>query len=299
MKILYIPLNTSTPETDGFYKALKKKHGEEVEWYWDGYDYPGIENYKDINMDFLPNFDLIHLQSGTIKRKRLEELKHFNKSAIVTQWTGDYRPEPMEMITQYEGLVDITFLAAYTPGLYPKENVKWLPHGVDDWQFREVKKDAEGIVMIANNYPQFPGGKERAELNDLLKDRKDYTCYGSGFENSKGVLDWYKAPDIYNNAKFAVGCNIYNDVPLYFSTRPLNAMAAGTCFFMKCFPRSEEIFDLMDCMFYNENLELQDKLHLSDYDRNRIAKQGQKKVKEKFHYDNIVKMYEDEILKTN
>ena len=77
------------------------------------------------------------------------------------------------MISQYKGLVDVTYLAAYTPELYPGMNVKWLPHGVADWNFRGVKKDSEGIVMIANNYTHFPGGKERNELAEILNKRND------------------------------------------------------------------------------------------------------------------------------
>jgi hypothetical protein len=40
-------------------------------------------------------------------------------------------------------------------------------------------------------------------------------------------------------------------------------------------------------------------LKISDRDRNYIAKNGQDLVREKYHYNSIVKMFENEILRKN
>ncbi|GAG82074.1 unnamed protein product, partial [marine sediment metagenome] len=134
MKILYIPLDTSIKEEDDFYLALIKA-GHEVTWYWD-------HHFIDCH-----EYDIAHFQSGAVKRGIIQACKAGH--CLVTQWTGDYRPEPMHMVTQYEGLVDITFMAANVPELYPNENIVWLPHWVGDWQFRDINPNAEGIVMFA------------------------------------------------------------------------------------------------------------------------------------------------------
>lgn len=271
MKILYIPLNTAIKEEDDFYLSLSKLH--DVVWFWKN---ASVSKNK---------IDICHFQSGAIEPHLVRNIKKHWPNTLITQWTGDYRPEPMEMVTQYKGLVDITFMAADVPYLYPDMNVKWLPHWVGDWQFREVNPNAEGVVMIANNYPQFPGGKEREELHNFLRQRKDYVCYGSGFEGSQGNVPYRKTPDIYNKFRFAVGGNIYNDAPKYFSNRPLAAMAAGGCFLW----RDVKGFDYPGCRYFEngqaiyfiENLEFKKEYII----------QNQQWLKENFHSDVIVKKY--------
>lgn len=274
MKILYIPLDTSIKKEDDFYIALKKA-GHEVVWYWD-------HTWLD------EKIDVAHFQSGAIERRLIASIKRMCQ--VVTQWTGDYRPEPMEMVTQYQGLVDITFMAAEVPELYPNENIVWLPHWVGDWQFRDINPNAKGIVMFANNYPQFPGGRERAEMHELLSERDDYTCYGSGWGNALPPVPYRETTEIYNNARFAVGCNIYNDVNKWFSNRPIIAMAAGCCFMWRKVPE----MSYMD-FTYNDNYALYDFLNVSWPNLLDRAKAMQNFVKEKFHADNIIKMWENEI----
>jgi len=278
MKILYIPFPNSDPAQDDFLHALERVH--EVEYY------TGEINSKP---------DVIYSQAGSILWSELKRIKN-HTGATVTIWAGDYRPTPMRMIDQYDGIADVTFLAADVPELYPNQNVKWLPHGVADWQFREVKEDAEGIVMIANNYGDlFPGAKEREDMAKELSKRDDFKVYGNGWDNIQKTrfVDWKETPDIYNNAKFAVGCNIYNDANKYFSNRPLWAMAAGTCFFMRSVPGIHDLFSMKDCVIYADN---DSPLNMDVVDpsvRYGKAKHGQQTVKEKFHYDKIVKMYEN------
>jgi hypothetical protein len=186
MKILYIPMESTNLGTDGFYKALEKKH--EINSLWEvGYDKMHRKR-----------FDLVYFQSGAIRPSEIMIMREQDK-CIITQWTGDYRLEPLEMVIQYKGLTDIDFMAADVPELYPDMNIKFLPHGVDDWQFRPVNKEAKGVVMVARDYPQFPGGQERRKLIEEIPELDVY-----GFD--KG-LDWYDAPDVYNSYKFAVGCS--------------------------------------------------------------------------------------------
>lgn len=275
MRILYIPLPGSDPMYDGFYNSLKKGH--EVDWYWDCGPVDG--------------FDVVHLQSGAITSDELEMIRG---GSMVTQWTGDYRPEAMEMVTQYD--VDITFMAADVPEIYP--GVRWLPHGVDDWQFRPVRGDADGVVMIANRYDHFPGGRERTVLHNVLKKRDDYTSYGSGYGKQ---VDWKITPDIYNKARFATGGNIYNNAKLYFSNRPLWAMAAGTCYIMRRVPGIERYFtNGVHCYLWDEPEQVEDIINFTTSDiRDQIARNGQRRVRELFHWDEITKMYINEIFRKN
>jgi len=152
---------------------------------------------------------------------------------------------------------------------------------------RQIKTNC----VVANDYPQFPGGQERRDLVKLLG--LSLRGYGSGFGES---LDWYRAPEVYNQYKFAIGPNIYNDVRYYFSTRPLNAMAAGTCYLMRWVPGIEDFFEHgKHCLIYKDNREVLDLVQIDDTTRNHIAREGQKRVKELFHYDKLVERYEREL----
>jgi hypothetical protein len=283
MNILYIPPVGAVKEHDDFYLSLKKLHN--VTWFWE-YTHEPIND----------QWDLIHLQSGAIKYMVLKMYKQLNKKAIITQWTGDYRPEGLPEVRMYDGLVDFTFLASDTPEQYPNQNVKWLPHWVGEWQFRPVNAEAEGIVMIANNYTHFPGGLERHEMNEMLRNRPDYKVYGSGFTNSLGPVNYRDTPDIYNKFRFAVGCNIYNDVPKYFSNRPLAAMAAGTCFIFRGVPNIDPF-----CFTCYDNHGLLDiingRVYGSELLISETTKYAQRYVMENFHSDVIVKKYLDMIWK--
>jgi len=233
----------------------------------------------------------VYKRQGSISLDRLDTLRYLNPKAIITQWTGDYRPEGLPEVRMYEGLVDITFLASDTPEQYPTMNVKWLPHWVGEWQFRPVNPNAEGIVMIANNYTHFPGGLERHEMNEMLRNRSDYVVYGSGFTNSKGPINYRDTPDIYNQFRFAVGCNIYNDVPKYFSNRPLAAMAAGTYFIWRNVPNYPQLFGYS----HNDLLLKLISMHEEGKDCFAFGESQQRYVRANFHSDVIVKKYLDEL----
>jgi len=264
MRLLYVPPSSSNPLTDGLYKAFNKRCT--VDHFW----LQGTRGRP----------DLAYVQSGAVS---IELLKDMSDVCKVFQWAGDYRPEGIDHVRTYMQYCYKTFCAADVPELYP--GMIWLPHAVDYWQFRQVNEDAKGMVMIANDHSQFPGGKERQDLAEILKGRGDFTGYGSGFESS---LDWMKGPDVYNKSRFGIGGNIYNDARLYFSNRPLNAMAAGTCYIMRYVPGLEEVFtDGVHCLFWRTFQEALSHLTISDKIRNAIARDGQKKVRSEFMYDNF------------
>jgi len=287
MNILYIPPVGAVKEHDDFYLSLSKSN--KVIWYWDAARSIAVFDPKLYGYEY----DIIHLQSGAISRNELAVWKNDYPKAIITQWTGDYRPEGLPEVRMYEGLVDITFLASDTPEQYPNMNVKWLPHWVGEWQFRPVNPDAEGIVMIANNYTHFPGGLERHEMNEILRERDDYVLYGSGFTNSKGPVNYRDTPDIYNQYQIAVGCNIFNNVSMYFSNRPLAAMAAGCAYLWKRVPSMGDV----PCLTYTLPEQVIDLLGLikAKGDITGLIKNSQQWVRDEFHSDVIVKKYPDEL----
>lgn len=287
MRLLYIPLQPGDKNTDDLYKAFCKKHE--------------VHFYKSIEDSIAFNPDVAYIHSGALDWWIVQYLKESTK-ALWTQWTGDCDENKLlEPVLRYKDICDHTFLACGAGMKKPYEDalghpVHWLPHAVADWQFREVKEDAQGIVFIGNNYTHFSGGQERFDLVQELSKRKDFTVYGSFSE----PIAWDKVPDAYNNAFIGLSNNLINNVELYFSNRPLNVMAAGSLCLMRYVPGIEEFFtNGKDCIFYNSVRECLTILNHERVNprgiRNFIARNGQANVRANFMYDNIVQMFEKAI----
>lgn len=296
MKLLFIPLLPGNPETDDLYKAFCKKYE--------------VHFYTSINPAINFDPDIVYIHSGALSLEVVQVLKDCTK-AIWTQWTGDCAEgHLLEPVLRYKSICDVTFLACGA-GLkkeYEKElghPVHWLPHAVADWQFRPVNPDAKGIVFVGNNYTHFSGGVERKELNDLLRERADFTLYGSGWNGANSHLQkfpeshpvkWESLPDIYNNAYIGLSNNLINNVPLYFSNRPLNVMAAGSICLMRYVPGIEEYFTHgYDCLIYHDIDQAISEIkywhEATTQARNAIAENGQNVVRRFFMYENIVEMF--------
>ena len=269
IKLLYCPWPGA--EKDELYEAFSKK--THIHFY----------TTDDLAIDFKP--DIIYLQSGVIHPGNLKYIKE-NTGATVVQWTGDYRPEGLPEINQYKGIADKTFLAG---GLHLYKDSIYLPHPVGKWRYRPVKDHSEGVVMLANNYGQFPGGLERQEMVRMYPEIK---VYGSGWAGTS-VIGRYDNCDIYQNSYLSVGCNIYNDIWGYFSDRPLESMMSGCCFMMRHVPGLDFVHGV-DCLMYKRNEEIKNLMTVDIVTRNRIARAGQKKVYDNYTQDNFVQKILDE-----
>jgi hypothetical protein len=280
MKLLYIPLPTATPETDDLYKAFRKRC--EVKWYWD-MDAGWMDRYYP---------DMVYIHSGATPNAGFIRSRY--PKAIITQWTGDYRPEGFDYYREAGKYCDINFKAD-TANLYPELNCKFLPHGVADWQFREINPEAKGIIFIGNAYTHLPGGKERYELCQELSKRNDFTWVGTGGNPSH--IPFTEIPDWYNRHKFAISANLYYDAPSWCGNRPLMAMAAGCCVFIRHFPRMISTFENADgYIAYADNEHLIDMLDNIESTNDaeeiqHIIFHGQQLIRDNFTYDKIVDSY--------
>lgn len=270
MNLLYIPHPHSKPEEDDLYQSFRKITNA----YWHHHPYSLLYS----------KYDFIYLQSGGIGKFDLQVLKDENPQAKICQWTGDCRKHQIDNVMWCYDLCDINYLAAWQPELYP--GMRWLPHGVADWQFREINQKAEGIVFIGNAQLEFPGGKERYELCLELEKRKDFTWYGT----PKRQIPYRETPDVYNKHKFAIGASIFYDVPRYFSNRTLGAMAAGCCVFQREFPLLDYAFaGDFPVIPYSKNKDCIALINDFKIDWLPVAKHGQMLVRDNFHYDILAK----------
>ncbi len=233
---------------------------------------------------FHPHY--VFMQSWAVTGEVLHLLKALG--AKIIQWTGDARHELLSEVINTPA--DITFLAS---GVDQKEMyekalqhpVYYLQHAASE--FREVNKEASGIVFVGNNYDQFPGGKERNELCELLtKEFEDFNVYGSGYNLPKyrnpATISYDQVADLYNRSYISISASIFNDIEGYWSNRPLDIMAAGSCCLMRYSPNLERYFtDGNDCAFYHSNEEAVDLIRYLKADsirRYMLARTGQETV---------------------
>jgi spore maturation protein CgeB len=242
--------------------------------------------------------DYIYLQGGALDPFRLSDLKKITGAKVI-QWTGDCRLEPLPEIIANKDIADITLLAAgigqkkmYEDIL--KHPVEYWQHGVADSHFRELKTGIEPkkVRFIGNAYSQFEGGVERNALCELLTEHlEEFEVWGSGFaDKSKyrnpDTIPYRKIFDLYNETYIGISANIFNSIEGYWSNRPLDIMAAGSCCLMRYVPNLEIHFeDMENAVFYYNNMDALDKIRylLKNKElRNEIAENGQKLVK-KYH----------------
>ncbi len=242
-------------------------------------------------VSFHPHY--VFMQSSAIGGEIIHLLKDLG--AKIIQWTGDARYELLSEVINTPA--DITFLAAGVgqKEMYEKElqhPVYYLQHAAHE--FREVNKWASGIVFVGNNYDQFPGGKERNELCELLtKEFEDFNVFGSGYNlpqyRNPATIPYDQVADLYNRSYISISASIFNDIEGYWSNRPLDIMAAGSCCLMRYSPNLEKYFkDGIDCMFYYSNEDAVQKirfLKLHPWLRSEIANNGQWAVKRFHTYD--------------
>lgn len=268
------------------------------------YFYEGLKSEFDVryfmgsNADIIRNKpDVIYCQSGALPPNELQALKKRTKAKVI-QWTGDCRPELLPEVLQYTGIADRTFLAC---GIgqrkeYERElehPVIWLQHAAT--MFVEPQElNEKSIAFVGNYYDQFPGGAERNKLcYDLdVKYGEDFYCYGSWIE-SRGTVPYDDTPWIYSNAYISISANIYNDIEGYWSNRPYDILAAGSCCLMRYVPGIERHFtDMEHCVVYKSNEEAMEKIEwllANPVIRNRIAKAGFEHVRTNHSYINRAK----------
>lgn len=292
-RLLFIPLDWQLPVKphQAYYTSLASHFN--VLYYLD----------QPSSINFSP--DIIFVHSGALVPELLTELKDMT-GATVIQWTGDCRSELLQPVMSYKGICDITALAC---GIGQKDmyedamghKVYYLQHAVEPYQFLSVRENLtkpEKVVFIGNNYDQFPGAVERTQLCKALSIvfSANFEVIGNGFashefKNSRAIK-YDQTPEIYSNSYIGISANIYNDIEGYWSNRPLDIMAAGSCCLMRYTPRMEKWFtDMQDCVFFSSNTEAISKIQMlldNPELRNKIALTGQKKVKMFHSYDSRV-----------
>lgn len=292
-RLLFISHPQGTEDKEPFYQALKKKY--ECVFF----DFNGGINY------FIPLYlDYIYIHAGSISKDTLNGIRQVNTTAKAIQWSGDCRDELFHDTLRLKGLVDITLLACgmgEQKKMYEKElgRVEWFPHGVSDWQFLPVNKDAKGIIFIGNNYEHFSGARDRAEICKQLKETygDNFKIYGNGWGDiGEGTIPFEENHLYYNKALIGIDGSIFNDKDGYFSHRPLQIMAAGCLCMVRRFPQYDKSFNPLSCSTWDNIGHLIEmvNMYLTDNElRHYVAKANQISMKKRFHYDALVERFDN------
>lgn len=282
---------------------LDYKFNPHRDWYLQLNKYFNCQYFVSTGLAIAFNPDVIFMQSGALTLAEMQNLR-VNTNAIIVQFTGDCREEPLPEVLMGKGICDITALACgiAQKEMYERElghRVAYLQHGVGGTAFRFPKTNfaERKIVFIGNAYSEFSGAIERNELCELLSGLYlNFEVIGSGYSepkyNNTRTVPYVEVPTIYNESYISISANIFNDKEGYYSNRPLDIMAAGGCCLMRHSPNLERCFtDMEDCVFYRSNLEAVDKIQmLLQFPelRNRIAAKGQDKVFKNHTYEQRV-----------
>jgi spore maturation protein CgeB len=98
---------------------------------------------------------------------------------------------------------------------------------------------------------------------------------------------------IIKETKIGIGVNLKENIPYYTSDRLTHYMMFGTFFMTYYFPNILDLFSKDELIYYENIQDLDEKIKFylkNDTERERIARNGQKKILEKYNTKNIVKM---------
>lgn len=279
-KLLYISLGF---EPNDFYDSFCK--------YFDCKLYTGVQDAIAFNPDY------IHLHAGSLSLEDATLLKS-KTNAIWTQFTGDCDLKPLEPVTRYKDLCDITLLtiAEGMKESYPdNKRLTWMPEAVVEPLKPKELNDGK-IVFVGNYYSHFPNGEDRADMCRMLSKQfgDKFECYGNFHidgVNCKGTIKYEDVAKLYNDAFLVIAQDNFTQVNHYFTQRYLLAMAVSCCV---GFNAKGLGLDAMSYMGYNDLSYLRyviDHLYTYPEKRNLIAHNGHRCVKDNFTYDKWTERY--------
>jgi glycosyltransferase involved in cell wall biosynthesis len=308
-KVLFVPINTLMVDYyDAFMDNGFELYSINFEGNWDHKKYlsaqPKMEQiFLKACENIKPDWVFMILDRPLLSAAIIKGARKILPNAIFTNWTGDVRDEPKPGVVEVGKAVDITLIVSTGQiELYKQhglDRVEFLQTGVNVQKFfrmaegkreklrKELKHD---VVFCANNSKSYPGAALRKEvavrLQKLLGAR--FAVYGRSWSflktSAHKPIPYNDQNRVYNGSKIVISINNYNDVPMYFSARQLNAMAAGTLAISCYIPGLEKYFDNGEDLVWfkssDECVELV-KYYLKNEDEaKRIGINGSKKVLE-------------------
>lgn len=311
LRILYLPIyerghTQQKRQKHGLRDALVYPHGAykgALVYEWDYLASPDVNGELFGILDsFKPDMILSQYHGAdVITPGILHQVRMRYGNVVMVNWNGDYWPHGLIDTKMIALLRHIDLQLVVNGGVletYQQEGIKaaYWQIGYEDPGDTLPDVKAHDIVFLGTAYkpPDLPTNT-RQELGDWL--RQNYSnvgLYGTGWRDGNGecLYDFATGKALYNQAKIAIGDNMYPAAVGFVSNRFFQALAAGGALLLhQKVPRLDDLTGIQDGVHYVawENYsDLKTKLDffLSHEDaRRKIADAGTALVREKHSFE--------------
>lgn len=248
---------------------------------------------------------LCQLQDATnVPPDRLAYWKLLHPGMLVINWHGDARGHAEPAYLDLLKHVDLQLVVnAAALDLCAKHDIRaaYWQIGYEEPQGNLPEVEAHDVVFLGNAYSDSRAALEQA----FVSSQCDFGVYGSGWTKATGstLYDFSAGEAIYHNCKIAIG-DTFPGQSAFVSNRFFQATAAGAFLLQQHIPDFEQYTGIVEGKHYVEWTDLDDltaKIAYwldpkQDARRKRIAKAGQKFVREHFSFDALVRQLFEEIL---
>jgi hypothetical protein len=228
--------------------------------------------FVDLAYHHKPDWIFMQLQeTQLITAETIRTVKLAHQDAVITHWTGDYRPVLTPYLATICKACDITmassrgqlpdfFSAGATHAMYCQIGIDWAEDvlGWPNWipPFR-----VPDVVFIGNYYeggPWAKGSQQRLQAVRALHEAPgiDFGVVGAGWPTGVPVVGTCTVKQqhhVWKRAKVAINVNHENDVELYYSDRLLIALASGTPVVTRYVPGLQLEFEEASDLLWFEN----------------------------------------------
>ena len=259
LKVLYLPLNDADNVQQGMYDAWNKL-GVNLQIFDFYRQWLHTKNATQIQLDFIQKVQdfqphLIHMQlqfTGLIHIETLAKVRHVCPNVVITNWSGDIRPEAIHDFVKLTNAIDYSLISSTGQlDMYKRagcHNIKYWQVGYNpQGSYPMWKNDFLYDASFAgNSYPStsFPDAQMRTET--VLKLRSyfgtRFGLFGSGYPGGVQQCSPKELNQIYNNSICPVSISNFNNVSHYFSDRLLSCIASGRPVISWHFPGIESYF---------------------------------------------------------
>jgi spore maturation protein CgeB len=301
MRIFHLGLCVGPPPFDSMRKAFLANSTAYIELSTGTQEV----NQKAISMAYAFKPDIIFMQIQAQNIIHIETVKELKKTgAFVINWNGDIRDKTPQWMIDMAPYIDRTLFS----NLRDAGNVVnggYLEIGYDPEIYNPVGNSLvlPEIGFFGNNYgsSKFPLSRMRIQMDNLLQRhfRGRYGVYGNNWHNSSGNFNHSQAEEAKAYRGIKIGINLSHfDEAKYSSDRILRIMGSGVL----CLAKEYKEMPFIDGVHLRTWQTFRELINLIDFylehwnEREEIAKQGEKFVKENYTFDsmvkNIIKEYE-------
>lgn len=308
LRVLYLPIYEPGHEIQRIGKAGLRRALKKAAWLYE-VDYLRMErnDISAIVKAWQPDLMLCQFQDATnVTPDQLAYWRRLAPGMLVVNWHGDARGLTEDRYLQLLAHVDLQLVVNAAPlETYAEKGIRaaYWQIGYEEAQGELPEVKAHDVVFLGNAYSD-----DRKRLESVLTEalgRGVCNFYGSGWMESSGstLYDFSAGEAIYHACKIALSDTFPGQLA-FVSNRFFQAAAAGAFVLQQHIPEFETFTGIVEGKHYIEWTDLDDLTAkiaywldpAQDARRKKIAKAGQRFVRERFSFDTQVRRLFDELL---